>query len=367
MVPIRLQSGAGIICCEGQSADGFLEMILPDQEQSLNKQGDARAVRMIGGRPYRLGFLNARWDEAFNSEQPKAQALRRCRRENVIGGGQPLYHYTSLQGFQGIIETRGLWASDTRFLNDAEEMRHGAALVGEVVAHRRNRTKITAFANVLDQVHDYVLSPDRGSLIACFSRERDSLEQWRGYGLPGGICIGFGGFMTGNKTRQPARAPMFYGPSMLPRAVLYDRRSKYVMALSIIGRFEHEYELDRIAMPDYWPADHDENYVNEIGGWLRYITAGLKHPSFAQEAEVRVVIPQDDYDRYGGLKFRPSALGLIPYVNTGGQMDGLLDISSVLIGPSARQDLVAQSVRTFLDYHGYDDVTVEQSVVPFRS
>ena len=35
-----------------------------------------------------------------------------------------LYHYTSLRGLFGIVNSRALWVSEIRYLNDAEELRH---------------------------------------------------------------------------------------------------------------------------------------------------------------------------------------------------------------------------------------------------
>ena len=33
-----------------------------------------------------------------------------------------LYHYTSIGGLQGIVESRGIWATEIRYLNDAKEL-----------------------------------------------------------------------------------------------------------------------------------------------------------------------------------------------------------------------------------------------------
>ena len=44
-----------------------------------------------------------------------------------------LWHYTSLAGFQGIVTTRKIFATDTRFLNDREEFSHAYKIATEVV------------------------------------------------------------------------------------------------------------------------------------------------------------------------------------------------------------------------------------------
>ena len=36
-----------------------------------------------------------------------------------------LFHYTSAQGLDGIVQSQSLWAIDCRFLNDSQEMKDG--------------------------------------------------------------------------------------------------------------------------------------------------------------------------------------------------------------------------------------------------
>ncbi|MBV9828477.1 MAG: hypothetical protein JO001_22845 [Alphaproteobacteria bacterium] len=83
-------------------------------------------ITMIGGKPYRFGFHRALW-----LQMNEAGRSRTFRRENVLSSAQEIYHYTSLAGLQGIIMESGFWASDNRFMNDAEEMRHGVRLIDE--------------------------------------------------------------------------------------------------------------------------------------------------------------------------------------------------------------------------------------------
>jgi hypothetical protein len=41
---------------------------------------------------------------------------------------ETLWHYTSFAGFQGIITSKQIWATEYRFLNDLEEFRHAKKL-----------------------------------------------------------------------------------------------------------------------------------------------------------------------------------------------------------------------------------------------
>lgn len=47
---------------------------------------------------------------------------------------EKLWHYTSVAGFQGIIASGAIYATDVRYLNDAEEFIHARKMASEVVA-----------------------------------------------------------------------------------------------------------------------------------------------------------------------------------------------------------------------------------------
>ena len=49
----------------------------------------------------------------------RIQATQRVRRAII------LYHYTDAKGLEGIITKKVIWASDYRFLNDANELNYG--------------------------------------------------------------------------------------------------------------------------------------------------------------------------------------------------------------------------------------------------
>jgi len=88
---------------------------------------------------------------------------------------------------------------------------------------------------------------------------------------------------------------------------------------------------------------------------------------------VRVIIPYDSATEYmGGLKFRVSPLGIVPYLRTGDHLavkkhGGRLPLREIIVGPGPHQDLVAESIETFLRQNGYTRTTVTVSEVPYRT
>lgn len=322
-----------------------------------------RKTPITGGAPYRAGFLKAAWND-FDRNNP--ETLRRAKRENLFSGWRELYHYTSIAGLKGIVEENGFWASDNRFMNDAEENWDGIRLAHEILQYKAKRSRDPAFAKILRDVAELIAAPrEYGRLITCFSTSRDDLGQWRGYAA-GGVCLHFGEAREGED-------PLFVGPRQLPFAVVYDHRRKQVLLLSILRRFEREYALDRAAMSHDWPDDHDESYRIQLHSTISHHILGFKDPAFAHEAEVRLVLSYEDADRYeGGLRFRASPLGIIPYLRTDDRFtvkkkSGRLPLREVIVGPSPHHELIAQSVETFLRHSGYAETLVSVSQVPHRT
>lgn len=115
---------------------------------------------------------------------------------------QYLYHYTDSRGFLGIVESRRLWASSIRHLNDSAECHHVADIVQDAVRskneHLPTREQLLLRylnAQLLSQPAefsaDYIreMNVAGAMYVACFSGHRDDLSQWRAYGKQGGVCI----------------------------------------------------------------------------------------------------------------------------------------------------------------------------------
>jgi hypothetical protein len=83
-----------------------------------------------------------------------------------------VWHYTDWQGFEGIIKSDELWASDCRFMNDSTEVLHAirfCAGLCESCGMPHVEGLITSFLAGGDQIPF--------ANVLCFSSEFDSLEQ----------------------------------------------------------------------------------------------------------------------------------------------------------------------------------------------
>ncbi len=312
---------------------------------------------------YRAGFVDAFFG-GYDLDSP--QAIRRAKRLNVLHPSNELFHYTSLAGLKGIIEENGFWISDNRFMNDAEESWNGIKLARKVVQHRAKRSQDPRFSIILQQADELLASPRmEGNLIACFSTRRDDLGQWRGYGA-GGVCLCLGEAKEGESS-------LFFGPEHMPHKAEYDDLRKAMMLLTVVQEFELQYAIDRDVMTNHWPSDHDENYKKELVARVSGFIASFKDRAFENEAEARIVLSYEHAKCFdGGLKFRVNPLGIIPYLRTGDNLaikknGGRLPLREVIVGPAPHQELIAQSLETFLKHKGYKKTTVSLSRVPYRA
>lgn len=278
---------------------------------------------------------------------------------------QTLYHYTTAAGLQGILETKRIWATELRFLNDERELQFGidllAAELQRQVAERDTRQSLPKIIEVLS-VHRIL----RHYFVACFCEQGDLLSQWRGYASPGGYALGFAVEECG----LPEWAVRF-----LP--VVYDRPSAQSMASgwasATADRFLHVFDerLDA-AITGPSPQPTVAQLIKEFGhdrfDEMEAIAAALKDPSFSEEREWRIIAeshPQAAGDRE--VLFRAGSLGPTPYISVPMSPDrDSLPLREVIVGPGPNSRARAEAVRMLLWKHGYHEVSVVTSKVPYR-
>jgi hypothetical protein len=104
----------------------------------------------------------------------------------VYPKSERLFHYTTARGLKGILESRKLWASDARCLNDSTEVDLGVQLGSEIAKETRLFSDL-AIGDIFEATFQSC-----AAFIISFSELRDDLSQWRGYGADGrGYCLGF--------------------------------------------------------------------------------------------------------------------------------------------------------------------------------
>lgn len=273
-----------------------------------------------------------------------------------------LYHYTTFSGLLGIVGSQTLWASDVRYLNDSAELRHTADLIAAEVRERIDSGQ--ANSSLLSQFVDWVtFRIANGHLLfgASFRSHGNLLSQWRGYSLPGkGVSLGFcpeyilrcaarQGFMIGKCIYEPAR-----------------QRTLIRQVIDAVEQLAADRGGDSLPA-----AERSVLYREAFGAMetdLLRIAAILKHPSFREEKEWRIVSPVLANTAEAPIRFREGHAMLVPYIEFDLSLeDGPLVMDHLYLGPTANISISMNSLQMFLEQHGIVPKRgIDYCQIPFR-
>lgn len=258
-----------------------------------------------------------------------------------------LYHYTTIEGLKGIVESKCLWATNYRYLNDTEEIRHGLKITKELVADRLKNTKSDETKPFLKtiSVHLDAQIAFEGNLnyyVTSFSSAPDLLSQWRGY-CPNsdGVCIAF--LLEGETLNSINKPPVILqecqyvdNPEQLPQKVMKSLTNCVAVFLNSGFPIAEEQFLKSRITVDFMKT-------------LIQMAISIKHPSFKEEKESRLICgPTGMLDQ--SILFRPSHQMLVPYqkIRLTPNDNVSLPIVGVIVGPSPKKALSISSVESFL-------------------
>ncbi|UGQ39385.1 DUF2971 domain-containing protein [Rhodococcus aetherivorans] len=304
-----------------------------------------------------------------------------------------LYHYTDPRGLLGILgdpyspprasrkRTYGkLWATDLRFLNDAQELKFAAPILTEMLRHQADHSSLPpAVVERLRHLAD-VVEEGRFELawhekakeawphVVCFCEDGDLLSQWRGYGDGGGgYSIGFSreavsSLFTADKLRieNEKDFDLARSPVSPPMKVAYGEED----ARDTLEKAVQEFTDGLVSVEEGDTKLSQDTFVLVCQTYL----AAVKHEAFEEECEWRVIVDRDGTDH---PEFRTGKLGLVPYAEVLFPIgeSATSPVREVVVGPSDSEevrDLRAQAVRRLLDSVGLTSAEVRLSDAPFR-
>lgn len=279
----------------------------------------------------------------------------------IYGAEGSIYHYTDLNGFKGIVESHNLWLSDSRYSNDAQEMRGGYQIANDVIDGEYNALADPEWRPFLDDVKKRLNQPlATGVYICCFCQKDDLLSQWRGYGANGGgVSIAFDaqGFHSVTGQDSPAGGltrlwKVFYAKDLQEGIVRETLKYGFKLPVTLAER------------------------ARKAADYIQFFIPTFKDQGFSEEQELRLIFtPPPDFVKKP--KTRSGRGMLIPYYNlqdlivqpTWSDEIQRLPITGVRVGPSANQVLNIASIDVLLKANGYGSVqpiTLGPSTVPYR-
>lgn len=261
-----------------------------------------------------------------------------------------LYHYTSLQGLMGIIESKVLRASDVRYMNDSTELTYALSLIQAGISSRQglrgqDKEILSVFSTWLrDQIN-------KGPMLfsASFRANGNLLSQWRGYASHGkGMSLGFNprGIQTLALEQGFSLGRCIYDP---------EQQSTIIEAL-----------IDKV-LSLCSGTTCVTSVLDRIEGDLLSVCALFKHPAFAEEQEWRLVSQPYGSAHGHPIAFREGKGMLVPYYAFGLELSEVIQLDHVFVGPTPNADLSVNALAHYLALHNArPERGISECEIPYR-
>jgi hypothetical protein len=290
-----------------------------------------------------------------------------------------VYHYTSGEGVTGIIDKHEIWMSNTAFMNDTTEL--------NMLQDAKALFKDSDFVNDAvkqewqEMLERQWLSEERQTdyYMASFSKQKDSLEQWRAYG---NFCIGF----DARKLAAGKRVFLYsclYTENDIRRWVLKKERIDewkslrddeerrngaynlfYVASMKYKNKhFKNEREVRLIASSHHnWLYKNSpEMYEDDLPIHFR------RHPVYGFPVPyVKFFLEHERRENPKTKKETEKEMKERKLREEGKKLRELLPITEVIVGPMAHQTDAKVSCQILLSERGYKNVRVTESNIPYR-
>jgi hypothetical protein len=321
---------------------------------------------------------------------------------------EKLWHYTSLQGFQGIVGSGSIWATDVRFLNDIEEFVHARKIADELL---RQTPKFGSFQFPLHETLEWInteifksdfLNPQSAQIfVASFTASEDDLSQWRGYSHG---TIGVSVALDLRPFRPPTEsdsaitfAPCVYEDDEKKRLIQHALQHFVKVNQSRWNEAAQRFLREHASSSQRPSANQIAEVTNAVFSGREYtdqlleglieakkrifrLSGLLKHRAFHHEKEWRLVLPispgKDKSNLAQPIRFRSTGASLIPYIefplevirnvpSAEAQPMPILPVVDVMLGPGATDNNIA-SAQDLLRSKSVD-VVPRISGVPYRN
>ena len=327
-----------------------------------------------------------------------------------------VWHYTDAYGLLAILRGHTLWATSSRFLNDATEVSLGRDLLADELARRRDRHPTYRLLHDLMTAEEEASSASPAEFFVLSAAQHwDLLAMWRNYGGRGeSYAIGLDRSAPLAALVDDTGAGIPAAPGPLPQVrqrtwspVRYGRAEQQEIVEAVFARLEAG--ISRLPEPGDvraggagaragdQTAGVSPQAVREVLAFLDDVEQAMllsKHGGFVDEREIRhstvvfrgnpggspMAAFGDSQDVAtstlppGLIQFRATPYGLAPYVRLTGSPDGgamalapsPLPIRALAGSPSGHAGASAGTLVDLLRSLGYPELPVHVSTIPFR-
>jgi hypothetical protein len=277
---------------------------------------------------------------------------------------ETLYHYTTFTGLVGIINSRVLWASYIRYMNDSAELKHSVDLIHMEITQRI--TAGHAKPNLLNQFLEWVthrITNGHMLFAASFRSNGNLLSQWRGYSKLGkGVSLGF----DPSYILKCANEQSFQIGKCIYNSA--DQRRLIKQVVDSVEDLAQEQRRNSDTAEKCTPQAYYDAFERIESDLLR-IAAILKHPSFQEEEEWRIVSPSLMDYMASPVLFREGTSMLVPYVEFKllQEKEKPVALEHIFLGPTPNINISMNSLTMFLAKNGVNpEKGITYCEIPYR-
>ncbi len=273
-----------------------------------------------------------------------------------------LYHYTTGNSLIQILTNRCILASHYKYLNDRSELIYVLEVVDRWLASVTDPVERALAEAIRGKFNESLSDLSLEPFVTCFSRDGDSLSQWRAYADDGsGYAIGLDPNLLPDYYLVP---PEFDGywlskDNMVPVTYSHDLHSTLFME-GIREMLQFIRELDSRSRDDGF------RWMNNL---LMTFGPQIKNPKFSEEQEWRFWIWhwRDKHEPAGRkLHFRASPFGVVPAMRLNIAHGEVNPIREIVVGPKLDLTTARYGLHCLLEQSGFSGVTIRKSDASYR-
>lgn len=253
---------------------------------------------------------------------------------------QTLYYYTTVETMRYILTQGNIYATDLKYMNDAEEYRNGLCELRKVINEKYGASGKEI---ITEQMLQEMIESDSEVYSISFSEQRDLLSQWSMYARESGVSLTmqFNGdekylfYFEDEKNRDGNRKinarpkQVYYFTERVMKESLYNKRKS-----EIVNSIENE--NDEVTLTDI---------ANVVQIW-KSMTPYVKRYEFYSEGEYRLAFSSNEFPRKVRVDYRIDEHVLKPYLDVE-CLDGW-PIQEIIVGPGFNQNVVYESILHFI-------------------
>ena len=247
-----------------------------------------------------------------------------------------------------IADSKKVWASNIFFLNDSSEILYASSLMLEVLSDYSASDFSESEKEMKNQFNNWIVNwltkTQYNIFIFSLSEEKNLLSQWRSYTPHGkGLSIGFDHDTINSMLSESSCriAKCLYAESE-QKSVLSDLINKIFYSF----RNEDLTQYDLLGNKD--KPDKFNPFFNKFVSEILQVLAIIKHPSFQEEKEWRIISRYYAQYTVDDIKYREGSSILVPYIEINFPDIGRPPIKEVFLGPTEYNNLSMSSLGQFL-------------------